>query len=147
MYQMLLLFPLHKSYKPARKVPTSVQSQKMTVMKILDKTTREYSPQSSRHSQLHPARQHVSIHPNHPGTPSSILQYNMRVFTPITQALPAPSCHNSHRLVYIVIFYFQVLAFWSRMSPMPSAMPTGVSASVLLTSLISYLFIFATTNL
>ena len=48
------------SHKPARKVPTSVHSQKMTVMKILDKMTREYSPQSSRHSQLHPVKQHFT---------------------------------------------------------------------------------------
>jgi len=49
---------IYESYKPARKVPTSVQSQKMTVMNILDKTTRENSPQSSRHSQLQPSTQH-----------------------------------------------------------------------------------------
>lgn len=39
---------------PARMVPTSVQSQKMNVINILDMHTRPNVPQSSRHSQLHP---------------------------------------------------------------------------------------------
>jgi len=60
-YYFILLFYFGNCmlHKPARKVPTSVQSQKMTVMKILDITTRENGPQSSRHSQLHPVKQHT----------------------------------------------------------------------------------------